>query len=222
MYAYSAILAALIERGKSGQGVRLDVSMLESMVEWMSFPLYYAFGGASPPPRAGAAHATIFPYGPFRAGDGHAVMLGLQNEREWQVFCAKVLQQPALASDPRFDSNARRVAARDALAAIIDEVFSRLSSEQVVQRLEDAQIANAHVNGMPEVWSHPQLAARQRWTEVASPAGSLPALKPPALPESFDARMDAIPALGQHTDALLVELGFDGATIARWHSDGVV
>jgi itaconate CoA-transferase len=222
MYAYSAILAALIERGRTGRGVRLDVSMLESMVEWMSFPLYYAFDGAPPPPRAGAAHATIFPYGPFAAGDGKAVMLGLQNEREWQTFCAKVLQRPQLASDSRFDSNARRVAARDALASIIDEAFSGLSSEQVVQRLEEAQIANAHVNGMREVWAHPQLAARQRWTEVVSPAGAIPALRPPALPASFDARMDAIPALGQHTDALLAEFGFEPATIARWHADGVV
>ena len=222
MYAYSAILAALIERGRTGRGVRLDVSMLESMVEWMSFPLYYAFDGAPPPPRAGAAHATIFPYGPFAAGDGKAVMLGLQNEREWQTFCVKVLQRPQLASDPRFDSNARRVAARDALASIIDEAFSGLSSEQVVQRLEEAQIANAHVNGMREVWTHPQLAARQRWTEVVSPAGAIPALRPPALPASFDARMDAIPALGQHTDALLAEFGFEPATIARWHADGVV
>ena len=222
MYAYSAILAALIERGRTGHGVRLDVSMLESMVEWMSFPLYYAFEGAPPPPRAGAAHATIFPYGPFPAGDGHAVMLGLQNEREWQVFCAKVLQRPQLTSDPRFDSNARRVASRDALSAIIDEVFSQLSSEQVVQRLEEAQIANAHVNGMREVWAHPQLAARRRWTEVASPAGMIPALQPPALPASFDARIDAIPALGEHTDALLAELGFDEAAVARWHADGVV
>ncbi|HET7527004.1 MAG TPA: CaiB/BaiF CoA-transferase family protein [Burkholderiaceae bacterium] len=222
MYAYSAILAALIERGRSGHGVRLDVSMLESMAEWMSFPLYYAYDGAAPPPRAGAAHATIFPYGPFPAGDGHVVMLGLQNDREWQVFCTRVLQQPELANDPRFDTNARRVATRAALASIIDEVFSKLSSEQVVERLEQAQIANAHVNAMAEVWAHPQLAARARWTEVASPAGAIPALKPPALPASFDARMDAIPALGQHTDALLAEFGFDTATIARWHRDGVV
>jgi itaconate CoA-transferase len=149
-------------------------------------------------------------------------MLGLQNDREWQVFCAKVLQQPELASDPRFDTNARRVATRDVLAAIIDEVFSRLSSEQVVQRLDDAQIANAHVNGMREVWAHPQLAARERWTEVASPAGAIRALEPPALPASFDARMDAIPALGQHTDAVLTEFGFDEATVARWRRDGVV
>jgi itaconate CoA-transferase len=222
MYAYSTILAALIERGKTGQGVRLDVSMLESMAEWMSFPLYYAYAGAEPPPRAGAAHATIFPYGPFAAGDGQSVMLGVQNEREWQVFCAKVLLRPELASDPRFDNNARRVQARDALAAIIDEVFSKLSSERVVRLLEQAQIANAHVNGMREVWAHAQLQERQRWTEVGSPAGSIPALLPPALPTSFDARMDPVPALGEHTDALLIELGFDGDAIERFRRGGVV
>ena len=222
MYAYSGILAALIERGKTGRGTRLDVSMLESMVEWMSFPLYYAYRGASPPPRAAAAHATIYPYGPFATGDGKSVMLGVQNEREWRVFCAKVLGQPALADDERFNSNARRVAARDALAAIIDAMFRDLSSEQVVQRLDDAQIANARVNDMAAVWAHAQLAARQRFTEVGSPSGPITALWPPALPPSFEPRMDPIPALGQHTDALLAELGFDAATIARWHRDGVV
>jgi itaconate CoA-transferase len=222
MYAYSGILAALIERGTTGKGTRLDVSMLESMVEWMSFPMYYAYGGASPPPRAAAAHATIYPYGPFAAGDGKSVMLGVQNEREWKTFCAQVLGQPALAADERFDSNARRVAARDALAAIIDAVFRQLTSEQVVQRLDDAQIANARVNDMAAVWSHPQLAARQRFTEVASPAGPIAAMWPPALPRSFEPRMDPIPALGEHTDALLGELGFDPSTIARWHRDGVV
>ena len=222
MYAYSAILAALIQRGNTGQGVRLDVSMLESMAEWMSFPLYYAFNGAPAPPRAGAAHATIYPYGPFQAGDGQWVMLGLQNEREWQLFCAKVLHQPALASDERFSSNARRVAARDALAAVIQEVFSTLTSEQLIERLDGAQIANAHVNDMHAVWAHPQLKARGRWASVGSPAGAIPALKPPALPESFDARMDPIPALGEHTDALLAELGFDADTVARFRRSGVV
>jgi itaconate CoA-transferase len=222
MYAYSGILAALLERGRSGKGSRLDVSMLESMVEWMSFPMYYAYRGAPPPPRAAAAHATIYPYGPFTAGDGKSVMLGVQNEREWQQFCAKVLRQPELAADERFNSNARRVAAREALGAIIRSVFGPLSGEQVVQRLEDAQIANAHVNGMAEVWAHPQLAARGRLTEVGSPAGPIAALWPPALPASFEPRMDAIPALGQHTDAVLAELGFDAATIGAFHRDGAV
>jgi itaconate CoA-transferase len=222
MYAYSSILAALIERGRTGRGRRIDISMLESMVEWMGYPLYYAFDGAEPPPRTGAAHATIYPYGPFSAGDGVEIMLGLQNEREWQVFCERVLERPALASDPRFASNAARTAAREALRAIIVETFGALSAEQVVARLDAAQIANARVNTMSEVWAHPQLAARGRWVEVETPAGPVPALLPPGARRAEDVRMDAVPALGAHTDALLGEIGFDAAAIARLHRDGVV
>ncbi|WP_088279659.1 CaiB/BaiF CoA-transferase family protein [Ideonella sp. A 288] len=222
MHAYSGILAALLQRGRTGQGCRLDVSMLESMVEWMSYPMYYAYQGASPPPRAGAAHATIYPYGPFPAGDGKTVMLGLQNEREWQVFCEQVLGQPALAKDERFSSNARRVASREALRAILVEAFSGFSAEQLAARLEAAQIANAQVNGMPEVWAHAQLAARERWTTVGSPAGPLPALWPPALPAEFEPRMDPIPALGEHTDALLAELGYAPEAIAALRQEGVI
>jgi len=219
MYAYSNILAALIERGRSGHGRRIDVSMLESMVEWMGFPMYYAFEGAAPPPRAGAAHATIYPYGPFPTGDGRSVMLGLQNEREWQVFCAKVLGQPELATDERFSANSRRVANREALRAIIVARFARLDAAQLVALLDEAQIANAQVNGMPEVWAHPQLKARGRWTTVDSPAGALPALLPPGMAE---ARMDAIPALGQHSESLLAELGYDAARIAQFRRDRVI
>jgi itaconate CoA-transferase len=219
MYAYSNILAALIERGRSGRGRRIDVSMLESMVEWMGFPMYYAFEGAAPPPRAGAAHATIYPYGPFPTGDGRSVMLGLQNEREWQVFCAKVLGQPELATDERFSANSRRVANRELLRAIIVARFARLDAAQLVALLDEAQIANAQVNGMPEVWAHPQLKARGRWTTVDSPAGALPALLPPGMAE---ARMDAIPALGQHSESVLAELGYDAARIAQFRRDGVI
>ncbi len=222
MYAYSGILAALIERGRTGRGRRIDVSMLESMVEWMSYPLYYAFDGAEPPPRSGAAHATIYPYGPFPAGDGGVVMLGLQNEREWQVFCSRVLGRPELAADARFASNAARTAERDALRAIIVETFRPLTAEQVVARLDAAQIANARVNTMAEVWAHPQLRARGRWTEVATPAGPVPALLPPGANDANDARMDAVPALGAHTDALLAELGLDAAAIARLREQGAV
>jgi itaconate CoA-transferase len=202
--AYSNVLAALIERGRTGRGRHIDVSMLEAMVEWMGFPMYYAFEGAPPPPRSGAAHATIYPYGPFPAGDGKTVMLGLQNEREWLIFCEQVLQRPELAKDERFSANARRNAARAELRALIVEVFAALTAEQVVQRLEDAGIANAQVNTMADVWAHAQLQARERWTEVATPAGPVPALLPPG---RDDARMDAIPALGQHTMAILAELG---------------
>ncbi|MBX3704815.1 MAG: CoA transferase [Steroidobacteraceae bacterium] len=219
MYAYSNILAALIERGRTGRGKRIDVSMLESMVEWMGFPMYYAFEGAAPPPRAGAAHATIYPYGPFPTGDGKTVMLGLQNEREWQVFCAKVLGRPELANDDRFSANPLRVENRDALRAIIVERFARLDAAQLVALLEDAQIANAQVNGMAEVWAHPQLRARGRWTEVATPAGAVPALLPPGMTE---ARMAPIPALGEHSEAVLAELGYDAAQIAQLRHDGVI
>ena len=222
MYAYSSILAALIQRDRTGEGARIDVSMLESMAEWMSFPMYYAFDGADPPARSGAAHATIYPYGPFKAGDGNTVMLGLQNEREWVIFCDRVLGQPDLARDPALAGNARRTLARDRLKAIIEAAFASMTAEQVLARLDAAQIANAHVNDMHGLWRHPQLAARNRWREVASPAGPLPALVPPGLPDGMPARMDAIPALGEHTDAILGELGYDGAAIARLRTQGAV
>lgn len=210
MYAYSNILAALIERGQTGRGKRIDLSMLEAMVEWMGFPLYYAFDGAPPPPRAGAAHATIYPYGPFPTGDGRTVMLGLQNEREWAVFCEAVLQQPELATHADYASNSLRSANRAALREHIVAAFARLSAEEVVDRLERARIANARVNTMADVWSHPQLQARGRWREVDTPAGRIPALLPPGVEE---ARMDPVPALGEHTEAILRELGVDDATV---------
>jgi itaconate CoA-transferase len=222
MYAYTHILSALIQRGRTGRGSRIDVSMLESMVEWMSYPLYYAFDGATPPPRAGAAHATIYPYGPFQAGDGKTVMLGLQNEREWLVFCDKVLRRPQLAADERFSSNSRRTDQRDALRALIVESFAKLTAEQVIERLDDAQIANARMNDMHDVWQHPQLEARKRWTEVSTPAGPIPALLPPGTTDAFQPRMDAVPALGEHTEAILRELGLAVADIEAMREAGAV
>ncbi|ACV34971.1 CaiB/BaiF CoA-transferase family protein [Accumulibacter sp.] len=222
MYAYSNILAALLQRGRSGRGCHIEVSMLESMVEWMSYPLYYAFDGATPPPRAGAAHATITPYGPFTAGDGKTVMLGLQNEREWEVFCRAVLERPELAADPRFSSSSRRTANRQELEALIVASFASLSSEQLIGRLDAAQIANARMNDMHDVWEHPQLRARGRWAEVATPAGPIPALLPPGAVDAFTPRMDAVPALGQHTDAILGELGWDAAAIERLRQAGAI
>lgn len=206
MYAYSNILAALLRRGRDGRGCRIEISMLECMVEWMGFPLYYAFDGAPAPVPAGASHASIYPYGPFPAGDGRAVMLGIQNEREWAMFCEKVLQAPALASDPRFSSNPRRSAERAALRAIIVECFSALTAAEVVARLEAAGIANADVNDLAGVWAHPQLAARGRWVEVETPAGPVPALLPPGVPAEFEPRMDAVPRVGEHNSAILAEL----------------
>lgn len=222
MYAYSNILAALIERGRTGLGSHLDVSMLESMVEWMGYPLYYAMDGAAPPARAGAAHATIYPYGPFPAGDGKTVMLGLQNEREWGAFCATVLRQPALADDARFASNAARTAARAELRAIIRAAFADLTVEQVIARLDEAQIANAHMNDMHDLWAHPQLKARGRWVEVDTPAGPMPALLPPGVPHTYQARMDGVPALGQHTDTILAGIGYDAGAIAALRAQGAL
>ncbi len=222
MYAYSNILLALLARGRTGRGCRIDVSLLESMTEWMGFPLYYAFEGAAPPARTGAAHATIYPYGPFTAGDGKVVMLGLQNEREWSAFCEKVLRQPRLAAEARFGSNKQRVAARHELYALIVETFSKLTAEQVCARLDDAQIANARVNEMHEVWAHEQLKARQRWVEVNTPAGKIPALLPPGLPDGFTARMDPVPALGEHTDVILRELGYDHAMVAKLRAERAI
>lgn len=222
MYAYTGVLSALMLRGKTGEGSRVDVSMLESLVEWMGYPLYYAYEGAPPPPRAGAAHATIYPYGPFPTGGGGTVMLGLQNEREWLLFCEKVLRQPELATDERFSNNSLRSEHRNALRAIIVEAFSLLSAEDVIERLDAAPIANAHVNDMAGVWAHPQLKARQRWSEVGSPAGPLPALLPPGCNSAFSPRMDPIPALGQHTDSVLGELGYTPDAIQRLHTQGAV
>jgi len=218
MYAYSSILAALMHRQRTGRGQHIDISMLESLVEWMSYPLYYAIDGAQPPARTGASHATIYPYGPFPAGDGKVVMLGLQNEREWAAFCEKVLLQPELARDERFSSNSRRSGAREALRAIIVEAFAALTAEQVLARLDDAQIANAQVNTMHDVWKHPQLQARNRWRDVDTPAGKIPALLPPGSWEEGEPRMDAVPALGEHTDAILGALGYSTDRIAKLRS----
>jgi itaconate CoA-transferase len=222
MYAYSNILAALIQRAKTGKGSRVEVSMLETMAEWMSYPLYYAIDDASPPPRSGAAHATIYPYGPFTAGDGKVVMLGLQNEREWATFCDKVLLQPELAVDARYASNKKRTAAREDVKALVEQAFAKLDATQVEARLEAAGIANARVNDMHDLWQHEQLKARGRWVQIDSPAGPLPALLPPGLPGDVEPRMDAVPALGQHTSAILAGLGYSSADIVRLQGERAI
>ncbi|MCK9798236.1 CoA transferase [Pseudomonas sp. MAFF 302030] len=222
MYAYTGILSALLLRGRTGVGSHLDVSMLEALVEWMNYPLYYAYQGAPPPPRAGAAHATIYPYGPFPIGDGSTVMLGLQNEREWQLFCEKVLLQPTLAQDPRFAANFKRVENRNALRELIVAAFSTLDFDGVMQRLDQAQIANARVNDMQGVWDHPQLQARERWRQVATSAGPVPSLLPPASSSAFQPRMDAVPGLGQHTEQVLHELGLSADSIRQMRASGAI
>lgn len=213
-YAYSNILAALLLRMRTGQGSHIDLSMLEALGEWMSNPLYYSYKGNTPPPRASASHPSIYPYGPFRTGDGKTVILGVQNEREWVLFCSDVLQQPQLAQDSRFASNVERNAHRGALREIIEDTFAPLTAAQVIERLDRAKIGNARMNTMNEVWEHPQLKARDRWTQVDSPVGAIPALKPPGVNDGFDYRVDAVPALGQHTHTILQELGYTGDAIA--------
>ena len=222
MYAYTNILAALLQRGKTGKGSVIDISMLESLGEWMSFPMYYAYEGAEPPPRNGASHATIYPYGPFKAGDGGTVMLGLQNEREWAQFCEVVLENSALAQDERFDKNFKRNEKRVELLAIIDECFKTLNTEQLIARLEKAQIANARLNDMHGLWKHEQLQARNRWAQVDTSAGSIPALLPPGLNNSYEYRMDAVPAVGQHTEAILHEIGLDDSNITEMRANGAI
>lgn len=215
MYAYTNILSALILRGRTGEGSHIDVSMLEALGEWMGFPMYYAFEGQTPPARSGASHAAIYPYGPFQAGDGSAIVLGLQNEREWKLFCETVMQDAALATDPRFDSNAHRHENRTELKAIIDACFAKLTTAEVCERLDQAPIANARMNDMDGLWAHPQLAARERWQTVGSPAGDIPALLPPGKNSAFTYRMDPIPKLGAHTEAILKSLGHSAEAIAN-------
>ena len=221
MYAYSNILAALIERQKTGKGRHIDISMLESLSEWMSYPLYYAIDGQQPPPRAGAAHATIFPYGPFESSDGSRVMFGLQNSREWGGFCRIVLQRDDLAENPDYADNSGRQAARPLLEPLIRDLLRQLSPEEMRRRLDAAQIANARVNSLHELWSHPQLKARNRWRTVDSPVGPLPTLLPPG---SWDEepRLEAVPALGQHTDAILESLGISAREREVLRSAGAI
>jgi itaconate CoA-transferase len=218
MYAYSSILAALIQRGKTGTGCCIDVSMLEAMVEWMGYPMYYAYEGAAPPARNGGSHATIYPYGPFPAGDGDVVLLGLQNDREWSAFCDHVLMDGVLTADPRFASNALRAENKTELRVIILATFADLTGAQVLARLDTAGIANARMNDMAGVWDHPQLRARNRWVEVGSPLGPLPALLPPGRSTAFTPRMDSVPDIGEHTDAILRELGLSAEQIVALDS----
>lgn len=218
--AYSSILAALLERGRTGEGSHVDVSMLEATVEWMGFPMYYAYGGAEPPPRAGAAHATIYPYGPFVAGDGKVVMMSIQNEREWAAFCDRFLEQPELASHPDYAGNADRNTHREALGGIVSKRFAELTSAEAIELLGSVPVANARVNTVAEVWEHPQLAARGRWHEVRTPVGPVASLAPPGL-VTEEPRMDPVPDLGEHTRAILSELGLADGEIDELVAEGV-
>ena len=222
MYAYTNILAALIQRGRTGKGSHIDISMLEALGEWMSNPMYYAYKGNSPPPRAASSHPTIYPYGPFRTGEGKTVLLGIQNEREWALFCKEVLQQPQVATDARFNTGILRNQNRAILRELIEGVFGNLTVATVIERLDRASIGNANINTMNEFWEHPQLKARDRWRTVQSPVGEIPALLPPGINDSFEYRIDPIPALGEHTDGILHELGYTDSDIQRLRDAGAI
>jgi itaconate CoA-transferase len=222
MYAFSSILAALFARQRTGDGCVLEVSMFDALAEWMSYPAYYTAFGGVPPPRSGASHSAIAPYGPYQAGDGRAVYFGIQNEREWTRFCNEVLDHPDIADDPRFNSNSRRVEHRQELDAIIGKCFERFTANEVTERLEAAQIAVARMNTVAEFVAHPQLAARSRWCDVQSPAGMLRLLKPPFNMEGIDAQAGRIPGVGEHTTEILRELGLDEAIVADWRQAGII
>ena len=222
MYAYSGILTALYQRERSGKGTRVEVTMFEALGEWMAHPLYYTHFGGTAPPRSGPDHATIVPYGRFQCGGGESVMLGIQNEREWAAFCERVLDNPALVRDARYDNNTKRTQCRAEVVALVEKVFAKLSAEQVTAKLDAAGIACARVNTPEEVWEHPQFKARNRWREVGSPAGPLPTLLPPVTMPGFEARLDPVPALGEHTDRVLAGLGYSADEIGVLRAAGAV
>ena len=220
MYTYSGILTALLVRAQTGQGTALEVSLFEALGEWMGYAMYYTLGGAAPG-RTGASHATIAPYGPYTTRDG-PVIFGIHNDREWARFCTDVLQKPEFADDERFLSNHRRNQNRAMMNAMIEHVFGTLSAAEVIARLEAAQIANARINSVGEFIEHPQLAARGAWRQIDSPVGPIPALVPPVRMDGVDPRIGNIPALGQHSEAILEELKFDRETVAQWKREGVI
>ena len=222
MYALSGILTALLARAQSGRGTIVEVSLFDALSEWMGFAAYYTAYGGSPPPRTGAHHASIAPYGPFRTRDGDTVVLAVQNAREWTRFCAEVLGWSELADDDRFRTNSLRVANRRALHIAIESTLGSLPASDVVARLKAARIAHARVNSVAEYLEHPQLAERDVWREIGSPAGVLRAMIPPVRMAGVAPALGPVPALGQHTDAILRELGVNGDTIARWRREGVI
>jgi itaconate CoA-transferase len=219
MYAYSAILSALLGRAQTGVGAALEVSLFGALAEWMSQPLYYAMYTGVASARTGTSHATIAPYGTFRCADG-TVQLAIQNQREWTRLCTDVLRRPELADQTEFAINSERVAHREELTAAIESALAAVSIEEALRRLDAARIANSHFNSVLDVLEHPQL--EQSWTSVGSPVGRIRALRPPAHSDAWEPVMGDVPAVGQHTDTLLAELGYGGDQIDAWRDAGVV
>ncbi|WP_328556418.1 CaiB/BaiF CoA transferase family protein [Streptomyces sp. NBC_00358] len=223
MYAFSGVLAALVRRGTTGRGGPVEVSMLDALAEWMGHPLHHAMHGGTPPERTGLAHAVIVPYDVYSTVDGGRVLLSVQNDREWRRLAQQVLGRPELADDPEFATNPARVANRERVDALVAKALGALGADEAVARLEAAGIACARLRDVREVAEHPQLAARNRWREVGSPVGPLRALLPPiTLPGGEEARMGAVPRLGEHTGVVLRALGMTDADVAELRRDGVV
>lgn len=222
MYAYSGVLTALLARARTGTGTLVEVSLFDALAEWMSAPAYYtAYGGAAPR-RTGAHHASIAPYGPFRTRDGEEIFVAIQNAREWTRFCTDVLGWPGLADDDRFRTNSRRVENRASLHLTIESTLGTLSTDELAGRLERASIAHARMNSVADFVAHPQLAERDRWTDVGTPGGIVRALLPPVQMTGTAPSLGPVPSVGQHTDAILNELGIDRDTIAAWRREGVI
>ena len=211
--AYHSILAALLNRARTGAGDHIEVSMLEAMAEWMGYPMYFGYDGAPSPPRAGAGHASIFPYGPFPTQDG-TVLFGIQNDREWASFCHEVLENTDMADDPRFRGNEGRATHREAITAAINAALSQIPSKSAMERLNRAAIATAEVRTIKELWAHPQLSARDRWQNVQTSAGEVPALTP-ITGKGWSPVMEAVPGLGDQTEDIFTELGLSAETRAR-------
>ena len=222
MHAFSAILAAIIERGKSGKGSCIDISMLEAMVEWMGFPLLYSYDGATPPKRTGSDHASIYPYGVFETSDSETLMIGLQNEREWGKFCDIVLKIPQLIDDPRFSTNTDRSINRGALKDLIQSIFGNQSTRDLIFRLKSADIAYATVNDMDKVWNHEQLNNLNRLIVTDTPEGEVSTFLPPTNNSEFDPVISAVPALGEHSKKILSELGFASSEIQVFQYNKVI
>ncbi|MFF3887597.1 CaiB/BaiF CoA transferase family protein [Streptomyces sp. NPDC001914] len=223
MYAFSGVLAALVRRGTTGRGGPVEVSMLDALAEWMGHPLHHAMHDGTPPARTGLAHAVIVPYDVYSTADGGHVLLSVQNDREWRRLAQQVAGRPEAADDPRFATNAARVAHRETVDALVGEALGKLGADEAVARLEAAGIACARLRDVTEVAEHPQLAARNRWREVGSPVGPLRALLPPiTLPGGEEARMGSVPRLGEHTGVVLRALGMADADVAELRRDGVV
>jgi itaconate CoA-transferase len=221
MYALTGILGALLRRGRTGQGANVKVAMLDALGEWMTYPmLRHAYAG-SPPPRVPTSHPAIAPYGAHRTQDGQ-VILGLQNEREWVVFCTKVLGRPDVQTDPRFATQAVRRVNRTDLTALIEDFFSDKTSEQVAVLLDAAGIANGRLNEPIDVWNHVQFSARDRWREVGTEAGPVRALLPPFTFSDQEAAMGDVPSVGQHTDEVLGEIGFSEKRISDMRAAGAI